>query len=715
MKSAYGKGYAKTSPSLENAQSDYDEWFRQNKKEVVANYKERKRSGIKEGGNEFAMKEYIAEKFAQTDGNVKHLGKEEADEVLLESITQRTADRWFREADSEAKPQVVKAVISNQQSRNAALSVMYDNYKEAHPNSEMTFSQFLDSPITMYRGGHGQSHTKDDVFSAYTWDRKIAQKFAGSDGTIYEAKIKPIDTYGSVQRNGEMEIMVPSQIAPNGNKDSEEVLPDGGTFFDGRRADMKSRDTPTRRVRRLDCIRLDKNDSTYFTDEGYLVDHPILTSCGIFEYTNPDGSVRRELRLPENVFDENSLKTYRGKPIIITHDAGVVDKNNVDKEQIGTILSDGYQDGEDVRAEIIIHDTDSMKKSGLKELSLGYNLDLVEKPGVWNGEPYDAVQTNIVINHLALVASARAGEQARLNIDGSDEPELKGGKAMARVKNSRRTDGGTLSPEELEQAIAAYKARKAERTSADEDPEQAAEADSEEEMEEDSAPDAEEEEAEDCDDAEKTDGDDEPEAQGSTPEEIAQTVKERRDRRDAEEEPKDADTAMGVIAQQDEDIDMLLACIEKMLAEAKAKDNTDSDEEEEEKEDGEDCEENKDSSEDQSKSLNADSADRIVRQRLRICRVGDKLHMDGLEDMSIRQAKKAIIAKVLPNMRMDGKSDAYIDAMYDLAVGEATKRKDVNYQRQQMQKQGAKRRADSNESMAASARKNMIEREGGNE
>ena len=86
-------------------------------------------------------------------------------------------------------------------------------------------------------------------------------------------------------------------------------------------------------------------------------------------------------------------------------------------------------------------------------------------------------------------------------------------------------------------------------------------------------------------------------------------------------------------------------------------------------------EENKDSSDDESKSLNADSADKIVRQRLSICRVGDKLNMDGLEDMSIKQAKKAIIAKVLPTMRMDGKSDAYIDAMYDLAVNEANKHK----------------------------------------
>ena len=236
---------------------------------------------------------------------------------------------------------------------------------------------------------------------------------------------------------------------------------------------MEARDSPVqetipvqeqppklRRVRRLDSIRLDRKDATYFTDEGYLVDHPILTSCGIFEYKNPDGNIRRELRLPEHVFEAESLKSYRGKPVIITHEAGVVDKDNVDREQIGTILTDGYRDGENVRAEVIIHNTDAMRDCGLRELSLGYNLDLVEEPGEWNGQPYDAIQTNIRINHLALVADARAGEKARLNIDGSDEPEeLKGGK-KAMDDNVKKEDSG-LTPEQMEEAIALWKAKNA--------------------------------------------------------------------------------------------------------------------------------------------------------------------------------------------------------------------------------------------------------------
>ena len=134
------------------------------------------------------------------------------------------------------------------------------------------------------------------------------------------------------------------------------------------------------RVRRLDSIPL---DMTYFTDEGYLVDHPIVTSVGIFVYHNPDGSERRELRLPEEGFAAKSLASYKGKPVIITHEAGYVDTENVQEEHVGTVLSEGYQDGNDVRTEIIIHDMDTVRNIGLRELSLGYNLRLEEIPGVW--------------------------------------------------------------------------------------------------------------------------------------------------------------------------------------------------------------------------------------------------------------------------------------------------------------------------------------------
>ena len=264
-----------------------------------------------------------------------------------------------------------------------------------------------------------------------------------------------------------------------------------------------------------------------------------------------------------------------------------------------------------------------------------------------------------------------------------------------------RKDNGTisnesLSPEELQQAILAYKAsKKAEVNTEDENDVEANEKSGE-------------------DETVKSDEDD---TEGTTPEAIVEMVKEHKSEREDEDEPTDLGVAKDVITQQDSDIDMLLAAIEKLLAEKQ--NNSDSDTEEEnmdEEDDGEgDSNSESESKAANTKTTNADSADKIIRQRLNICRVGDKLNLDGLENMSIKQAKKTIIAKVLPTMRVDGKSDAYIDAMYDLAVGEVKKSKNVAYQKQQMIAQAKRKRADSNESMALSARNRMIQRTGGNE
>ena len=464
------------------------------------------------------------------------------------------------------------------------------------------------------------------------------------------------------------------------------------------------------RVTRLDSIRLDRDDKTYFTEEGYLVDHPVLTSCGIFEYKNPDGSTRRELRLPEHVFAKKSLESYRGKPVIITHDAGEISKDNVGEEQIGTIMSEGYRDGNDVKAEIVIHDTDSMKKSGLKELSLGYNLDLIEEPGEYNGEPYDAIQTNIIINHLALVASARAGEQARLNIDGSDkEQALKGGRLMANIN----IDGETLTPEELKQAIADFKAKKeAKPDSVETKPEPAPETEPVPKEDDGNVP------------VEEQPAESEPDEitkDGSSPADIAAEVAKRKEER-AENAPTTEEEVKDAFDSAEADIDMLLAALDKILGEKKenAEDCSGKDCGTKKDEEGDDTFEG-DSSDDESKSLNNDSVDSIIRDRLALCRLGDRLNMDGLEKMSLTDGKKAIINKVLPQMRLDGKGDAYIEAAYDMAVSEVSRTKTADDQRMEMASGGMKQRksrlnGENKGSEAAEARNRMIAREeGGNE
>lgn len=389
---------------------------------------------------------------------------------------------------------------------------------------------------------------------------------------------------------------------------------------------------------RFDSIPL---SDTYFTPEGYLIDNPILTRVGIFEYHNPDGTIRRELRLPEEVFAAESLASYKGKPVILTHEAGLVDVDNVQQEHIGTILSEGIQDGDNVRAQIVIHDAESLDY-GLRELSLGYTQTPDETPGVWNGQPYDAIQRNIQINHLALVEKARAGEQARLNIDGEEQ----GGNQMSK----RRKDG--LTPEEITRLVEEYKQRQAQRM-------------------ENTNPTAD----EGTNPDEQTTDEDEADP--------VKEVKDRRDRRDASGDCETMDEASGVIAQQDEDIQKLLDFIAQLQAkidfdEASAEEEAKTDNE------GETAEANADEEEPQENPLNMDSIDAYVNQKIELIRLGDKLNLDGIETMKPMDAKKAIIKKVHPNIRLDGKDTAYINAMFDIAKESVGKRKDVDYQRQQM-------------------------------
>lgn len=436
------------------------------------------------------------------------------------------------------------------------------------------------------------------------------------------------------------------------------------------------------KYQRLDSISLDQ---TYYTEEGYLVDHPIVTTCGIFEYKNEDGSIRRELRLPEDVFNEKSLKSYKGKPIIITHDAGEVSKDNVRREQIGTIMSEGYQDGDSVRCEIIIHDTNALKRCGLKELSLGYSLDTEETPGVWEGEKYDCIQRNIEINHLALVAEARAGDSARLNIDGKDDDNkkiLKGGKVVMYKPNEtgHRTDGAEeLTPEELEAAVALFLAQKAagEATAG-------------------------------ADGGEIPSENGEDNSSGEQPKSPIDQVRDNMDRRDSEGgnmSPED------IIAGQNADLKTLLAEIDKLQASSDMNGDAENIPPVEPDKVGIAGEENSDgevgTEESKDKGVNMDSVDQIFKDRLDICRMADKLNLDGVENLSVTEGRKCIIKAVNPKMNLDGKSETYIKAAYDIAKDTYASRRSTNDQRKKIAEEHVRRDA-GEESSSETARKNMI-------
>lgn len=372
---------------------------------------------------------------------------------------------------------------------------------------------------------------------------------------------------------------------------------------------------------------------TYFTEEGFLVDRPIVTTCGIFEYRRPDGTIRRELRLPEEVFSKESLATYKGKPIVITHDAGLITKDNVDAAGIGTILSEGYQDGNNVRVEIVIHDTDAMRRYKMTELSLGYKLTLDETPGEWNGQQYDAVQRDIRINHLALVDEARAGDEACLSVrlDNKDKNFLTGGR---RVMPDTIKDNTQLSAEE-----------KVEENKDSLDTEQP-------ETEQPS-----------------------PAPAAKSPSDKLQEIRGREDERNSQIAPATIEEALELIEQLRADLTDALAYIDSTQAAVDFNTAVSNDEvqtvtadsEDEDKTIAEDCEDNFKKDGDDEDKLNMDAVDKLVTEKLEVIRVAERLNMDSSSIMSmpVKAAKKAILQKRRPDVRLDGKSETYIDVAFD--------------------------------------------------
>lgn len=177
------------------------------------------------------------------------------------------------------------------------------------------------------------------------------------------------------------------------------------------------------------------------TSEGFIRDAPIVGRTGILKYKNADGSMRYEYRPPDEAFNADSLVSLQGKPITVGHKAMVSAANAAKVQPIGTVLTAGRQDGDTIRADIVIYDL----PTNARELSCGYSLDLDETPGIApDGQHYDAIQRNIRYNHVAVVPRGRAGI-ARLNMDGEQiiDDEKKGTKKMANDTMTKvRTDSG---------------------------------------------------------------------------------------------------------------------------------------------------------------------------------------------------------------------------------------------------------------------------------
>ena len=176
-------------------------------------------------------------------------------------------------------------------------------------------------------------------------------------------------------------------------------------------------------------------------ENGFLVDTPVVARLGVQVYYMKDGRTVREFRPADEVFKDESLASYQGKPMTLDH--VFVNSENAKEVVVGSVTGKAEPLGSSVVAPIVVYDNTAIQEAmagNAKELSVGYSAILDETPG-W-GDPitgeyvlksdgdqfdapegwqeFDAIQRDIKVNHLAMVYRGRAGI-AKLNMDGEQE------------------------------------------------------------------------------------------------------------------------------------------------------------------------------------------------------------------------------------------------------------------------------------------------------
>ena len=152
---------------------------------------------------------------------------------------------------------------------------------------------------------------------------------------------------------------------------------------------------------------------------GFVRAEGYLTRSGIFVYRDGLGNTVRELRPPEEVMHPEALASFALVPVTNDHPSEMLTADNAKQYAVGSVSESVVPEGDKVRASLMITDAAAIEAldAGKSELSCGYTADVEFSPGVWNGQPYDAVQRNIRGNHVALVDAGRAGPACAIRMD----------------------------------------------------------------------------------------------------------------------------------------------------------------------------------------------------------------------------------------------------------------------------------------------------------
>ncbi|MGF6139047.1 DUF2213 domain-containing protein [Pseudomonas laurylsulfatiphila] len=158
-----------------------------------------------------------------------------------------------------------------------------------------------------------------------------------------------------------------------------------------------------------------------FKMSGQMIAPCTIARTGIMEYQAKDlgaqfkdhapESIIKVMTLPEDLFDEASIDSYRAAPFTVGHPKDDVDTENAKELMKGMLEGTPCKDesGEELVGTMVLNDADTIAlvRSNVNQLSSGHNAVLVLCD--FDTVGYHAKKTNIRANHIAIVPKGRAG------------------------------------------------------------------------------------------------------------------------------------------------------------------------------------------------------------------------------------------------------------------------------------------------------------------
>lgn len=167
-------------------------------------------------------------------------------------------------------------------------------------------------------------------------------------------------------------------------------------------------------------------DAPRRTRDGFMAVRAKASRAGTYQYLgseiDPTGTTFKAdqivnvYRSPDEVFAADSVASFLGKPVTNDHPSQPVTADNWKRHARGGVMG-AMRDGEHLAFDLAIMDADTIAAidAGKRELSNGYACELVIGDGVApDGTKYEARQTNIRGNHVAVVDRGRAGSSCRI-------------------------------------------------------------------------------------------------------------------------------------------------------------------------------------------------------------------------------------------------------------------------------------------------------------